>query len=86
MNLMVPERINLIRPDGTDSRIVGSWCAPWDDLRVAPVWSPDSKTILINRDRDEGDNMNIYLLDLATRKISKKFRKSPPVYAWVAAR
>lgn len=86
MNLMVPERIKLIRPDGTESRIIGSWRAPWDDLRVAPVWSPDSKTILINRVRDEGDNMNIYLLDLATGEITKRFKKSPPVYAWVAAR
>lgn len=86
MNIMVPERINLIHPDGTDSRVVGSWRAPWDDLRVAPVWSPDSKTILINRVRDEGDNMNIFLLDLATGEITRKFKKSPPVYAWVAAR
>jgi Tol biopolymer transport system component len=86
MNLMVPERIKLIRPDGTDSRIIGSWRAPWDDLSVAPVWSPDSKTIMINRVRDEGENMDIYLLDLATGVISKKFKKSPPVYAWVAAR
>jgi len=86
MNLMVPERINLIHPDGTDFRIVGSWRAIWDDLLVAPVWSPDSKTILINRVRDEGDNMEIYLLDLATGKITRKFKKTPPVYAWVAAR
>jgi Tol biopolymer transport system component len=86
MNLVVPERINLIRPYETDSRVVGSWRAPWDDLRIAPVWSPDSKTILINRVRDEGDNMDIYLLDLASDEITKKFKKSPPVYAWVAAR
>jgi len=86
LNLMVPERINLTRPDGTDSRIVGSWRAPWDDLSIAPVWSPDSKTILINRVRDEGANMNIYLLDLATGGITRKFKKSPPVYAWVTAR
>jgi dipeptidyl aminopeptidase/acylaminoacyl peptidase len=86
MNLVVPEHINLIRPDGTDSRVVGSWRAPWDDLRIAPVWSPDSKTILINRVRDEGDNMDIYMLDLASCEITMKFKKSPPVYAWVAAR
>jgi Tol biopolymer transport system component len=85
MNLIVPERINLIRPDGTDSTVVGSWRALWDDLRIAPVWSPDSKAILINRVRDEGDNMDIYLLDLASGEITKKFKKSPPIYAWVAA-
>lgn len=86
MNIMVPERIHLIRPDGTGSRVVGSWRAPWDDLRIAPVWSPDSKTILINRVRDEADNMDIYLLDLATGEITRAFKKAPPVYAWIAAR
>ena len=85
-NLMVPERINLIRPDGTDSKVVGAWHSLWDDLSIAPVWSPDSKKILINRVIDEGNNMDIYMLDLATGKTIKRFKKTPPVYAWVAAR
>lgn len=84
MNLTLQERIKFIHPDGTDSRAVRSWRALWDDLRIAPVWSPDSKAILINRVRDEGVNMDIYLLDLATGKMSRKFKKTPPVYAWVA--
>jgi Tol biopolymer transport system component len=86
MNLTVPERINLIRPDGTESRVASRWRAPWDDLSIAPVWSPDSKTILINRVRDEGYNMDIYMLNLASRQLARKFKKSPPIYAWVAAR
>jgi Tol biopolymer transport system component len=54
---------------------------------VAPVWSPDSRTLLINKWHDEDKaTMDIYLLDLATLKMSKKFGNTPPVFAWVAAK
>jgi dipeptidyl aminopeptidase/acylaminoacyl peptidase len=87
MSLMTPERINIVRPNGTDSRVLRTWHSfDPDDLKLAPVWSPDAKRILINRIRDEADNVNVYMLDLATNKLTRKFKKSPPIYAWVAPR
>jgi hypothetical protein len=30
--------------------------------------------------------MDIYMLDLATLKLTAKFRKTPPVYGWVTVK
>ncbi len=81
-----PNRVSLMRPDGTDSKVLLTYHR-LEALMVAPVWSPDSKTILINRLRDiDKDTFDIYMLDLATLKLTKKFKNTPPVYAWVEAK
>jgi len=80
-------RVSLMRPDGTDSRVLFAFDDD-EDLRRHPVWSPDSKTILINRFRDDGVNprQDIYLLDLANPKLTKKFKNTVPVYGWASAK
>jgi Tol biopolymer transport system component len=79
-------RVNVVRPDGKDQKVLLTFHRD-DSLRVAPVWSPDSKTILVNKFRNEDKaTMDIYLLDVATLKLTKKFKNAPPVYAWVAAK
>jgi hypothetical protein len=51
-----------------------------------PVWSPDSKTLLINTLRDPDTGIfNIHMLDVATGKATKKFKNVAPVYAWVTS-
>jgi WD40-like Beta Propeller Repeat len=51
---------------------------------AAPVWSPDSKTLLINRSHNADlDSFDIYLVDLATGKTVKRCRNTVPVLAWV---
>jgi Tol biopolymer transport system component len=51
------------------------------------VWSPDSKTILLNEIRDElKGTKDIYLLDLATQKMTRKFKDVPPVFGWAEAK
>lgn len=80
-------RISMIRPDGTDYRTLVT-LGKDESLVMAPVWSPDSKTLLINRFRYRliaHDNVNIDILDLATGKLRKKFRNIPPVFAWIKA-
>ena len=76
-------RLSVIGPNGTKATILDSRKAVGNS---SPVWSPDSKTILINQFRDEGGGMDIYAVDVATRKRTKKFRNVQPVYAWVAAK
>ena len=52
----------------------------------APVWSPDSTTLLINRPRYDiiaWDNVTIDILDVASGKLRKKFRNCAPVFAWI---
>ena len=81
------DRVSLIHPDGTDSKVV-KLLKRDEDLGLSPVWSPDSKDLLIQRPQDESVNprMDIYMLDLATLKLTAKFRKTPPVYGWVTVK
>lgn len=78
-------RVSLIRPDGTDHKVLVTFNSE-ESLNVPPVWSPGSGSLLVNRyhDYDKG-TMDIYLFELATQKLTKKFGIVPPVYAWAAA-
>lgn len=79
-------RVSIVRPDGKDYKTLVTFHHD-ESLNVPPVWSPDSESILLNRFRDEDKaTMDIYLLDIDTQKLSKKFRNVPPVYGWVAAK
>jgi Tol biopolymer transport system component len=77
--------IGWMHPDGTDSKILPTF-QPKGDLRAAPVWSPDSTTLLINKHRfTEEEMMDTYLIDIDTLRVTRKFKNVPPIYAWVAA-
>jgi len=79
-------RVSIIRPDAKDYKTLITFHRD-ESLNVPPVWSPDSKTILLNRFRDEDRaTMDIYMLDLANLKLTKKFQNTPPVYAWIKAK
>lgn len=76
----------LIRPDGTGSKVVALLRGE-RAFSGAPVWSPDSKTILLNEVRDElKGTKDIHLLDLATKKMTRKFKDVPPVFGWAEAK
>ncbi|HEV8383806.1 MAG TPA: hypothetical protein VGQ11_02965 [Candidatus Acidoferrales bacterium] len=89
-------RLMLVRPDGTDSRVLlllgrdgllGFLFSIYRSLAMAPVWSPDSKTLLLNEWGDiDAAKMDIYLLDLATLKMTRKFNRTTPVYGWAEAK
>lgn len=79
----------MIHPDGTGFKVLATRSGNkfFDLFMEAAVWSPDSKTILLNKLHDADKfTFDIYLLDLATLKMAKKFRAAPPVYGWAAAK
>jgi len=76
-------KIMLVRPDGTGSRLlrkekyVGS----------GPVWSPDSKSILVSRRRDiDKRTEDVKVLNIATRKVTRIVKGGPPVFGWAEAK
>jgi Tol biopolymer transport system component len=78
--------VSVIHPDGTGHKVLVTFNHD-ESLSVPSVWSPDSKSILINKshDYDEG-TMDIYLIDIASQKLTKKFGNAPPVFACVVAK
>ena len=84
--LDVGNSVGLVRPDGGDAKLLVTFDGD-ETPKLAPVWSPDSKTILINRFRDDlKATMDIYLLELDTLKLTRKFENTPPVFGWVDAK
>jgi len=55
-------RVSLIHPNGTGSKVV-KLLKRDEDLSLPPVWSPDSRDLLIQRPQDESVNprMDIYM-------------------------
>ncbi len=86
-------RLMSVRPDGTDAKVLRELKT---SLAGPPVWSPDSKTILLNEGREPSfldellnrsvDTVDIYLLDLTTLKATRKFKVSPPIFGWAEAK
>jgi Tol biopolymer transport system component len=76
-------RVSLMHPDGSNSKVLATFHND-EDLHAPSVWSPDSKTILVNKFYDEDKAiMDIYMLDIATLKLTKKFKATSPIFAWV---
>jgi Tol biopolymer transport system component len=58
----------------------------YESIGTHPVWAPDSKTILINRTRDEQGHVDIYALDVASGQLKKKINNTLPLYGWVRSK
>lgn len=78
-------RLSLIHPDGTG---LFELLKQSKDLYAPAVWSPDSKQLMLQRPQEDEVNpkVNIDVLDVATLKLTARFKKTPQVYGWVAAR
>ena len=78
-------RLSLIHPDGTG---LVQLLKQSKDLYVPAVWSPDSKQLMLQRPQEDEVNpkVNIDVLDVATLKLTARFKKTPQVYGWAAAR
>lgn len=78
-------RLSIVHPDGTG--LVGLLQRS-KDLMLPPVWSPDSKGLLIQQPQEDEVNPKVTVseLDLATLKLTGKFKNSPEVYGWAAAK
>jgi Tol biopolymer transport system component len=78
-------QFSLMSSVGTHTRVLLGFSSGVDD-DSEPVWSPDSKTLLLTKVRDpDNSTFDIEMLDLVTGKIIKKFKNVAPVYAWVGA-
>jgi Tol biopolymer transport system component len=75
----------LVHPDGTGFKIVATVRID-DPFMDSPVWSPDSKSILLSKTRDDLITRDIFLLDLAALKMTKIFKGTLPVYGWAEAK
>lgn len=76
--------ISTMTPDGTESRVLMSFRS--DVIPMQPVWSPDSKFLLVNKSRDpDKGTFDICVLDINKRKCLKTFKSVAPVYGWVKA-
>jgi Tol biopolymer transport system component len=74
--------VSLIRPNGTDRKALRAFEKD-ESLTIAPVWSPDSQVLLVNKFRDwNNSKVDVYALEVATKKMTKKFKDVPPIFAW----
>jgi len=78
-----PTQVRLIKPDGTGSMPL----TKGRHFAAPPVWSPDSKTVLLSI----GTNMmkgtyDVKLVDITTRKVSRIAKDAPPVFGWAEAK
>ena len=75
-----------MHPNGTDRKDVIDWTRSRKTPRffvVGPVWSPDSKKILLNELADlETLSVDIYAFDLGTSKVEPLFKNSRPILGW----
>ncbi len=78
-------QFKLMGPNGTHSRVLMGFRSDVED-NAAAVWSPDSKELLLTKVHGpDKATFDIYLYDLATHKLRKKFSNTfATVYAWVA--
>jgi len=76
--------LEIVHPNGTGAKTLVT--LPFHEaLFGAPVWSPDSKTLLLNWAR-EGGPLNIRQLDLRTLKLKTLFRDVWAVGGWAEDR
>lgn len=85
-------RVTVVHPDGAGKRVLITLGKrrfllgiEQRTIRHAPVWSPDSKELLL----DEMTNLDIgtvdlLLLDFSTLKMKRIAKGKPPVWAWIA--
>lgn len=79
------QRIHLVHPDGTSDHVVKSVKNPLHGHRffaLNPVWSPDSTKILLNQYKDDGDTLDVVLLDIIAGKTTAKSMNGNPILGW----
>jgi len=76
----------VVHPDGTGSAVAltlkDGWFTEKEFGWGSPVWSPDSRQLLLNVTIDGGPFIDLILLDVATGKTTTRSQKSLPVFGW----
>jgi Tol biopolymer transport system component len=78
----------IVRPDGTSEKTLVDWTQS-ENYRTfvePPVWSPDSRTLLLN-EMDDGikDTVTVHAIDIATLEMKTLFRRSNHILGWARA-
>jgi len=90
----VSNQIWIVHPDGTGAQLLATLPPDkWPHLGGTgyfvepPVWSPESKRILLNEscDPDKG-TIAVQIVEVATHKMTKAFKDRPPVWGWAEAK
>jgi Tol biopolymer transport system component len=78
-----PYGVSLMHPDGTDSQFIHKF--EWA-MNIRPIWAPDSKTLLLSTFPDDlTGRFDIFMLEIAPRKLTKVFRHPPLIFGWTTA-
>jgi dipeptidyl aminopeptidase/acylaminoacyl peptidase len=78
-------QVRIMSPVGTHTRAVMGFQSAGISV-IQPVWSPDSKTLLVTTLRNiNRGTFDIHSIDLATGKSTKTFTNVGPVYGWADA-
>jgi len=87
----------LVHPDGSGKELAATAPREFFGFRTffgwrgnfleAPVWSPDSKKLLLSVYWDwETLTTDVYELDIARHKLARKIKKGAPVWGWAESR
>jgi hypothetical protein len=83
----VRQKCFLVRPDGTDTRVIrdlGRRVLGYRMFYYGAIWSPDGKQLLLQEMKGEGPNVDVMLVDLASGKATRKAANGLPVFGWVS--
>jgi hypothetical protein len=78
----------LVHPDATEVKVVRTLKQStfsyrrfgWD----GPVWSPDSKQLLLTEMKGDGNYSDVVLLDVVTGHVTRRARNVLPIFGWAA--
>jgi Tol biopolymer transport system component len=76
----------LVHPDGSGSTVALTLKDGWFTHKEfgwgSPVWSPDSRQLLLNVTTKGGPYLDVILLDVATGRTTTKSQKGLPIFGW----
>lgn len=73
----------VVRPDGTETKVVMKLGRSRNFGWGSPVWSPDGKQLLVNVSKNGGPLLDVILLDIASGRTTTKSTSGLPVFGWV---
>jgi Tol biopolymer transport system component len=76
----------VVHPDGTGAKVVKKVSQLLVSFRRfgwgGPVWSPDSRQMLLSEMKGDGDYIDVVLVDVGSGRETKKARNGLPVFGW----
>jgi len=80
----------LVRPDGTSLKTIRKLSQSAFSYRRfgygGPVWSPDSRQILLSEMKGDGDYIDVVLVNVETGQVTKRAKNCLSVFGWASSR